>query len=107
VRISTTASSLTEQLELRQELPSEAVSIEGLIRLDVMVSDQAGKAREGLKRTDFKVVENGVARSVVVFRDPNDAPTGSDDSLNIILLLDTLDLPGSLEQQRSEYAALR
>ena len=80
------------------------MSIEGLIRLDVVVSDQAGKAVEGLKRADFKMVENGVTQSVVAFRNPNDGPAGSDDGLSVILLLDTLDLPGSLEQQRSEGA---
>jgi hypothetical protein len=103
--ISASAPSPTEQPGLRQELPSEAVSIEGLVRLDVVVSDQGGKAVEGLKWADFKVVENGVTQSVVAFRNPNDAAAGSDDSLRIILLLDTLDLPGSLEQQMREHAA--
>jgi hypothetical protein len=104
VGISASAPSRSERPGLRQELPSEAVSIEGLIRLDVVVSDQAGKSVEGLKRADFKVVENGVTQSVVAFRNPNDAPAGSDDGLSVILLLDTLDLPGSLGQQRSEGA---
>jgi VWFA-related protein len=103
--ISASAPSPTEQPGLRQELPSEAVSIEGLVRLDVVVSDQGGKAVEGLKWADFKVVENGVTQSVVAFRNPNDAAAGSDESLRIILLLDTLDLPGSLEQQMREHAA--
>jgi VWFA-related protein len=101
---SPTAPSPTEQSGLRQELPSEAVSIEGLIRLDVVVSDQAGKAVAGLKRADFNVIENGVTQPVVAFRNSNDAPAGSDDGLSVILLLDTLDLPGSFEQQRSEGA---
>jgi hypothetical protein len=103
-RISASAPSPTEQAGLRQELPSEAVSIEGLIRLDVVVSDQGGKAVEGLKQGDFKVVENGVTQSVIAFRNPNGAPAGSDEGFSVILLLDTLDLPGSLEQQRSEGA---
>lgn len=107
VGISASAPSSTERPELRQELPSEAVSLEGLIRLDVVVSDQAGKAVDGLKRTDFKVVENGVTQSAVAFRNPNDSPAAGDDGLSVILLLDMLDLPGSLEEQRSEYAAVK
>ena len=53
----------TGNLELRQrkELPSEAVSAEGLIRLDATVTDQAGKAVAGLQRTDFRLLDNSQA----------------------------------------------
>ena len=49
----------TGNLELRQrkELPSEAVSAEGLIRLDATVTDQAGKSVAGLQSTDFRLLD--------------------------------------------------
>ena len=74
----------------------EAVSVKGLIRLDVVVTDSAGKAVQGLKRTDFKVLENGVRQSVVAFRAPNQVPVDSDDGLRVILLIDTIDLSPTL-----------
>ena len=88
----------------------EAVSVEGLIRLDVVVTDSAGKAVQGLKRTDFKVLENGVRQSVVAFRAPNQVPVDSDDGLRVILLIDTIDLSPTLQgkerQQTAEFLRL-
>ena len=45
----------TGNLELgqRKEPSAEAVSVEGLIRLDVTVTDQSGTAVAGLQRSDF------------------------------------------------------
>jgi VWFA-related protein len=84
----------TGNLELgqRKELPSEAVSAEGLIRLDATVTDQAGKAVAGLQRSDFRLLDNSQPQSIIAFH----ASKGSEDSLTIIILLDTLDLPSYL-----------
>lgn len=94
-----------QQPELRREDPSEAVSVEGLIRLDVVVMDPAGKAVTGLERTDFKVIENGSARTTVAFRAASQAPEGSGDALSVILLLDTVDQPANVADRERQQAA--
>jgi len=52
---------------VRKELPSEAVSAEGLIRLDATITDPAGKAVAGLRRADFSVLDNGQPQKIVAF----------------------------------------
>jgi VWFA-related protein len=87
----------TGNLELRQrkELPGEAVSAEGLIRLDATVTDQAGKAVAGLQRTDFRLLDNSQPQSIIAFHASKDPSASAEDSLTVIILLDTLDLPSN------------
>lgn len=94
-----------QELGVRREVPGEAVSVEGLIRLDVVVTDQSGEAVEGLKRTDFKLVENGSTQTIVAFRASNQAPMESHDALSVILLLDTVDLPTEIQERERQEAA--
>jgi VWFA-related protein len=84
---STPIPSVTQALELRQEATSEAVSTEGLVRLDVTVTDEAGKAVTGLQRTDFEVFDNDRENQIIAFR------ALSRDSPRVILLIDTLGVP--------------
>jgi hypothetical protein len=88
----------TENLELgqRKELPSEAVSAEGLIRLDATVTDQADKAVAGLQRTDFRLLDNSQPQRIIAFHASKGTFASAEDSLTVIILLDTLDLPPSL-----------
>jgi VWFA-related protein len=92
---------------MRQEISSEAVSVEGLIRLDVAVADDAGKAVPGLRRTDFKVYDNGQPQNIIAFRESDGIPANTDDSLTVVLLIDTLDLSADLaaveRQQTVEF----
>jgi VWFA-related protein len=76
----------------RQELPGEAVSVEGLIRLDVTVTDQSGKAIAGLQRSDFKLLDNGQPQTIIAFRASQSPSADADESLSVILFLDTLHL---------------
>jgi len=95
---------VTEKSELthRKEIPSEAVSVEGLIRLDTTITDQAGKAVAGLRREDFNLLDNGQPQKIIAFR----ASTGSfDDSLSVIILLDTLNMPSDLAALERQQAA--
>ena len=89
----------------RKELPSEAASAEGLIRLDATITDPAGKAVAGLRRADFSVLDNGQPQKIVAFRASNGLSTDADDALSVILLLDTLNLPpyvGAEERRLAE-----
>ena len=85
---------------LRQEATSEAVSVEGLIRLDISVTDETGSSVADLRRTDFKVLDNDQARKIVAFRGPNGLPTDPH-SLTVSLLIDTLDLPPAVAASHS------
>lgn len=80
----------------RRETPSEAASTEGLIRLDATITDQAGKAVAGLGRTDFKLLDNGQPQRIIAFRASKAPSAGTDDSLTVIILLDTLNLPSAI-----------
>jgi hypothetical protein len=99
----------TGNLELRQrkELPSEAVSAEGLIRLDATVTDQAGKSVAGLQSTDFRLLDNSQPQRIIAFHASKDLFAGAEDSLTVIILLDTLDLPSYLaafeRQQMAQF----
>jgi VWFA-related protein len=84
------------ELSQRKEVPSEAVSAEGLIRLDATVIDQAGKPVAGLQRADFKLLDNGQPQKIIAFRALKNTSASADDSLTVIILLDTLDLPPDL-----------
>ena len=89
---------------LRRELLSEAVSVEGLIRLDVTVTDETGRAVRGLKRSDFKVRDNGLAREIIAFQEPGGV-LADIEPLTVILLIDTLGLPPGLVAFERDQAA--
>lgn len=99
----------TEQPELLNEVPAEAVSIEGLIRLDVTVTDEHGNAVPGLGRADFRVFDGGQPQNIIAFRASNRAPAGTEDSSTVILLIDTLDMPPDMAEfeRREAIAFLR
>lgn len=85
----------TPGLELRREAVDEAVSTEGLIRLDVSVTDKAGKTVKSLQRQDFAVIDNGRESQIIAFRAP-DLQSAVDKSPTVILVIDTLGLPREL-----------
>jgi VWFA-related protein len=80
---------------LRNEAAGDAVSVEGLIRLDVSVIHEAGETVADLRRSDFKVLDDGQARKIVAFRGPRGLPD-EPNSLTVILLLDTLGVPADV-----------
>jgi VWFA-related protein len=84
------------ELGQRKELPGEAASVEGLIRLDATVTDQAGKAVAGLQLTDFRLLDNGQPQKIIAFRALKGAVSSAEDSLTVIILLDTLGLTSYL-----------
>jgi VWFA-related protein len=80
----------------RHEIPGQAVSVEGLISLNATVTDQAGKVVAGLQRDDFRILDNGTSQKIVAFRASNGGSPTVEDSLTVIILLDTLDLSPDL-----------
>jgi VWFA-related protein len=69
---------------------------EGLIKLDVMVTDKAGKPAAGLNLSDFRLLEDGHDQKILSFDAFNGLRLGSEPAVEIILLIDTIELPPEL-----------
>ncbi len=69
---------------------------EGLIKLDVMVTDATGNPVSGLGDADFSLLENGRRQKILSFQGFTSRGAGSEPPVKIILLIDTIQLPESL-----------
>ncbi len=70
-----------------------AVTAEGHIRLDVVVTDDSGKPVNDLQPWDFKIVDDGQPRKILSFRAFNDATVKPNPPVEVILVIDTANLP--------------
>ena len=76
---------------------------EGLIKLDVVVTDKLGKPVSGIARKDFKLLDNGQPDKILTFHAYDGTSTGPDPPVKIILLVDTLNLlEGMASYERRE-----
>jgi VWFA-related protein len=69
---------------------------EGLIKLDVMVTDAAGNPAAGLSASDFRLFENGREQKILSFQAFTGRGAGTEPPVKVILLIDTLDIPPEL-----------
>ncbi len=69
---------------------------EGLIKLDVMVTDKAGQPVPGLLASDFRLFENGREQKILSFQGFTGRGAGAEPPVKVILLIDTLDIPPEL-----------
>ena len=67
-----------------------AENFEGRIRLDVLVTDAAGKPVSGLTEKDFTLLDNNHPQAIVSFRAFNGAAAEPEPPVQIILLFDTV-----------------
>lgn len=74
---------------------------EGLIKLDVLVVDGHGMPVADLKPADFSLFENGQEQRILSFQEVSGLGTGSEPSIQIILLIDTLGMPGFMAEEES------
>jgi VWFA-related protein len=86
--------------ELKERPPAPTrhagvVAGEGRIGLDVVVTDAAGKRVSELQPWDFKVLDNGQPRKILTFRAYRGTTMKPDPPVEIILVLDTVNLPFS------------
>ena len=63
---------------------------DGLVRLDVTVTDKSGSPVPGLKAEDFTLLDNGQPRKLVSFRAHDAAANQANEPVEIILLIDAL-----------------
>jgi VWFA-related protein len=69
-----------------------AVTAEGRIHLDVLVSDAAGKPVLGLSPLDFKLLDNNQPRRILSFRSFDGTSVKPNPPVEVILLFDTANL---------------
>ena len=68
----------------------------GLMKLDIVVTDQQGKSIGGLDQKDFTLLDNGQPRDIVSFRAFDGAASRPDPPVEVILVIDEVDLPAVL-----------
>jgi VWFA-related protein len=66
---------------------------EGLIRLDVVVTDQAGKPASGIAAQDITLLDDGKPAKIRTFHAHDGTSTVLEAPVTVILLVDTLNLP--------------
>ena len=89
----------------RQKSLAAAVSLEGLLRLDIAVTDPDGAAVSNLQKSDFTLTDDGHPRDIVAFRSPNVTYSPPERATAVIILLDTFDLePGLANFEREQLA---
>ncbi|RSL18918.1 VWFA-related protein [Edaphobacter aggregans] len=69
---------------------------EGLIKLDVVVTDKSGKSVPGLKSSDFTLLDNGEPEKVLSFQAFDGITAKPDPPVEVIFVIDTLFLPPHL-----------
>jgi VWFA-related protein len=74
-------------------MPVGAVTPEGRIHLDVLVSDAAGKPVLGLEPSDFKLLDDNQPRRILSFRSFDGVNVKPDPPVEVILLIDFVNLP--------------
>jgi hypothetical protein len=74
-------------------------SAEGLIKLDVMVTDSAGNPVSGLGGANLSLIENGRPQRILSFQAFDGRGTLSEPPVKIILLIDTIALPEILARE--------
>jgi VWFA-related protein len=73
--------------------PRNSVVQEGLIKLDVVVNNAAGKPVTGLQPWNFKLLDNNVPRKILSFRAFNGTTVMPDPPVQVILVIDMANLP--------------
>ena len=65
----------------------------GLMKLDVVVTDQQGRSVAGLGERDLTLLDNGQPRDIVTFRAFDGEASKPDPPVEVILVIDEVDLP--------------
>ncbi len=70
---------------------------QGLIRVDVAVSDKAGKPVSGLSEKDFRLLDNDQKRKIATFQAFDSAMAQPATSLEVVLVIDELNMLANAE----------
>ena len=99
-----------EALALQGQGPAQPTSLasdaaQGLINLDVVVTDNSGKPISGLGPKDFALLDNGQPQTIISFHEYDGISSTPDPPVRVILLIDTINMPFDLaafEQEEVE-----
>ena len=75
---------------------------EGLIKLDVVVTSESGKPVPSLSPTDLTLLDDGQPEKILSFQAFDGASATSDLPVEVILVIDTLRMPGLLASHERE-----
>jgi VWFA-related protein len=75
---------------------------EGFIKLDIMVTDRAGNPVSGLLAPDFRLFESGREQKILSFQAFTGTGAGTEPPVKVILLIDTLEVPGQVARDERE-----
>ena len=92
VLIAACSSHLSAAASAPSAVSTEPDSSDGLVRLDVTVTDKSGSPVLGLKAEDFTLLDNGQPQKLVSFRAHDEAANKVNEPVEIILLIDALNL---------------
>ena len=86
-----------------------SVGPEGLIHLDVVVTDRSGKPVSGVDRRDFTLFDNGQSEKIVSFHAFGGIHARPDPPAAVILLIDMRDVPKqtAIDERRGVEKFLR
>jgi len=83
--------------QARAQLSSPASdTLQGLINLDVVVTDNSGKLISGLRPEDFALLDNGQPQTIISFHEFDGISSKPDPPVGVILLIDTVKMPFDL-----------
>ncbi len=69
------------------------IATEGLIKLDVVVTDKKGQLVAGLEPKDFTLLDNEQPQNILSFQAVDGKTTKPDPPVEVILVIDTMNLP--------------
>ena len=88
--------------EVSHSISSGSDATDGLIHLDVVVTDKSGKPVTDLSAADFTLIENGQPNRIVSFHSFDGISAKPDPPVEVILLIDMLNLPEELGSHERE-----
>lgn len=88
-------------LALQSQVPAQLISLasdaaQGLINLDVVVTNSSGKPISSLGPKDFTLLDNGQPQKILSFHEYDGISSTPDPPVEVILLIDTINMPFDL-----------
>jgi VWFA-related protein len=84
---------LTHRPAAKTAAPMSAITPEGKVHLDVVVTDANGKTVSGLEPQNFKLLDDGQARKILSMRSFDGVTVKPNPAVEVILIFDTANLP--------------
>ena len=90
------AASVPQTPASTQPFSATTDAVQGLINLDVVVTDNSGKQISGLRFNDFSLLDNHQPQKILSFRSLDGVSAKPDPAVEVILVVDTIKMPFDL-----------